>query len=79
LQHWLSELLPVILVVYDANSNQAYWIHVQGHFQALPGFNLFRAGKTVTVHVPAAQVLTPVAVRQFAILRDQVFARIQNP
>src|SRR5207253_2180402 len=40
---WLRQLLPVILIVYDATEDRAYWLHVQGYFAALPGFNLFRA------------------------------------
>jgi hypothetical protein len=72
---WLAELLPVILIVYDAASDVAYWVHVQGYFLALPGFDLFHAGRTVNVHLPIAQTLTPGAVAQFAVLRDQVYAR----
>ncbi len=75
LRAWLTELLPVILVVYDVAGEVAYWVHVQGHFQALPDFNLFEAGRTVTVRVPTTQVLGPATVRQFAVLRDRAYAR----
>lgn len=68
---WLRQLLPVILIVYDATEDRAYWLHVQGHFAALPDFNLFAAGKKVTVHLDARQVLDPAAIRQFAALRDE--------
>src|SRR5262249_13089482 len=68
LRAWLSELLPVILVVYDAAADVAYWLHVQGYFRDRPNFNLFAAGKTVAVRVPVAQELNPDAVRQFARL-----------
>jgi hypothetical protein len=72
---WLGQLLPVILVVYDATQDRAYWRHVQGYFASLPGFNLFRAGKTVTITLDPASVLDPAAIRHFAALRDQAEAR----
>ncbi len=78
LQTWLAELLPVILIVYDAAADVAYWVHVQDYFRQLPGFNLFRAGKTVTMHLPGNQILNPVAVRGFAILRDHVYGQFRS-
>src|SRR5262245_19860815 len=29
---WLRERDPVILAVYDATANRAWWVHVQGYF-----------------------------------------------
>jgi hypothetical protein len=29
---WLKEPMPVILVVYDAQADKAYWLHIQGGF-----------------------------------------------
>jgi hypothetical protein len=72
---WLSEFLPVILIVYDAAADRACWIHVQGYFSAQTDFNLFQAGETVTVHLPSTQPLDPSAIRHFAALRDQVAAQ----
>lgn len=76
LARWLSDPFPVIFVVHDAQAEIAYWIYVQRHFQALPGFNLFTAGQSVTVHIPLAQVLDPAAGRQFAQFRDMVNRQI---
>ncbi len=67
---WLAQPLPVILIVYDASEDRAYWLHVQGYFAALPGFSLFTAGKRVTVHLDPRQVLDAAAIRVFAGLRD---------
>ena len=47
---WLAQPLPVILIVSDASEDRAHWLHVQGHFAALPDFNLFAVGKRLTVH-----------------------------
>jgi hypothetical protein len=71
LQHWLNEFYPVILIVYDVSVDKCWWLPVQDHFGNLPGFNPFRAGQTVTVHLPIGQVLDASAIRQFAALRDK--------
>jgi hypothetical protein len=68
---WLRQLLPVVLIVYDATAARACWLHVQGYFAALPRFNLFRVGSKVTVHLDAKQVLEPASIRRFANLRDE--------
>lgn len=70
LVRWLKEPFPVILIAYDAKRDCAHWLHVQGYFAALPNFNLFEAGATITVYLPAEQVLGPATIRQFADLRD---------
>jgi hypothetical protein len=75
---WLGQLLPVILVVYDATEDRAYWLHVQGYFAALPDFNLFRAGPKVTVHLDAKQILEPASIHQFAALRDEAERRTEG-
>lgn len=65
---WLNQLLPVILIVYDATEDCSYWLHMQGYFNALPNFDLFSAGPKVTVHLNAQQTLEPTTIRQFAAL-----------
>src|SRR5579862_2502884 len=52
LVYWLAEALPVILIVYDAAHDVAYWLYVQSYFAKVKDFNLFSAGKTITVRVP---------------------------
>jgi hypothetical protein len=76
LVHWLAEPMPVILIVYDAPKDVAYWLYVQHSFQELPDFNLFAAGRTVTVHVPTANVVTPAAVRRFGRFRDRILDQV---
>ena len=75
---WLRQLLPVVLIVYDGRKDIAYWLYVQSYFRRLPGFNLFAAGQTVTVHVPTANVVTPAAVRKFGRFRDQVIRQTRE-
>jgi hypothetical protein len=69
---WLAEPSPVILVVYDARKGVAYWVYVQSHFRVRKDFNLFTAGKTVTVPVPTVNVVNPGAMRKFARFRQRM-------
>jgi hypothetical protein len=76
LDHWLNEPLPVILVLYDATRETAYWLYLQAHFEAIAGFDLNTIGNTITVHVPLANILDVDAIRQFARFRDAVMAQL---
>lgn len=69
---WMKEMAPVILVVFEARKKRAYWCYVQQYFGALHEFNIFAAGKTVTVQVPIKNRLNPHAIRKFARFRDNV-------
>jgi hypothetical protein len=74
----LAQPLPVILIVYDARQDRAYWLYVQSHFRERKGFNLFTAGGTVTVQVPTANIVDPKAVRRFARFRDRILDQIRK-
>jgi Domain of unknown function (DUF4365) len=66
---WLNEAIPIILIVYDAAGDRAYWLNVQAHFRGRRWAR--RTGGTATVHVPADNVLDEAAVRLFARFRDE--------
>lgn len=74
--YWLAEPLPVILTVYDAVHDIAYWLYVQSYFAKQRNFNLFAAGKTITVRVPMTNILDVIAVKRFAKYRDRIRAQI---
>lgn len=75
---WLAEPMPVILVVYDARKEVAYWLYVQSHFRRLKGFNLFAAGRSVTVHLPVGNTVTTAAVKRFSRFRDRVLEQMRE-
>jgi Domain of unknown function (DUF4365) len=66
LRHWLNETLPVILALYDARADLAYWLFVRRYFAALPAFDLNRAGERLSVAIPRGNVLDRTAMRQLA-------------
>ena len=78
LASWLTQPMPVILVVYDARKDIAYWLYVQSYFRRQKDFNLFAAGKTVTVNIPRANVLNRTAIRRFARFRDRVLEQLKE-
>ena len=63
LESWLVETFPVILVVYDARAGLAYWLYLQAYFEEKNGLPV-KSGKSVTVHLPIANVLNRI---RFAI------------
>jgi hypothetical protein len=75
---WLAQPMPVILVVYLARKDVAFWVYVQGYFQNLKDFNLFTAGRSVTVQVPVANVVTTAALRRFGRFRDRILEQMRR-
>jgi hypothetical protein len=75
---WLADAYPVILVVYDAQTDRAYWLSVQRYFAGAQGFTKLR-GKTVTVPVPTAHRLNERAMRDFARQKAAVLAPRREP
>jgi len=69
---WLNELSPVILIVYDARNETAYWLNVQQYFNHLDDFNLFAMSQTITIYIPQAHMLDQGAVKLFSIFRSEI-------
>jgi hypothetical protein len=75
LDFWLGEWLPVILVVYDALADVAYWVYIQEYFQQRPDFHLALVGETVTVHLSKENIVNTDAVRHFARFKHEAVRR----
>lgn len=74
---WLDEPMPVILVVYDARADVAYWLYVQADFEQR-GVDLGMLGNKVTVRLPTANVLNQEAMYQFARYKEHVLAQVKG-
>jgi hypothetical protein len=72
LEYWLEEWSPVILVVYDAQNDIAYWLYIQAYFQQRPEFNLTLIGETITVPIAMSQVIDKETIRQFAQFKTNI-------
>ena len=69
---WIAEAYPVILVLYDATSDRAHWISIQTYF-ADDAFAKLH-GKTITVPIPTANVISVKAMREFAREKADILA-----
>ena len=49
---WMLELLPVMLVLFDASRRKAYWLHVQPYFRQNPDRLPKKGAKNSAVRVP---------------------------
>lgn len=72
---WVNEVEPVILILYDAQQDRAYWLYVQEYFRQIQWAKRASATTTVTVLVPAANLLDEAAIRLFARFRDDRLPR----
>ena len=68
---WLREMMPVILVVFEAKRNRAYWLCIHDYFGSLDGFNLFAAGATITVQIPFGNRLNSNGIKRICRIRDK--------
>ena len=78
LKHWLKEPLPVILVLYDARKDVAYWQYVQAYFESRQGRTVTVAQRSVTVHLPIANMLDKDAIRKFAGFKNDVLSQLDR-
>jgi hypothetical protein len=71
LVYWSGELYPVILVLYDALADEAFWLHIQEELVGGRLFELARTGATVTMQIPESQRVGEPAIREFRRLKSQ--------
>jgi len=74
---WRDEVMPVILILYDAAGDRAYWLHVQPYFR-VPGFLLRAEQNEVTVHLSQRNVVNEQAVKTFRRLKNEVVQRARK-
>jgi hypothetical protein len=59
---WLSERMPVYLILHDAGKRRAYWLDVQRFFGEDSSRQPRVGAKTIRVHVPTSQVVNRKAI-----------------
>lgn len=72
--YWLNEWMPGILVIYDAQGDRAWRLHLQEALRTVSRESGRRLAHTLTLHVPLANVLDEAAIHHFAALRDHAVA-----
>jgi Domain of unknown function (DUF4365) len=78
LRAWLSENLPYILVLYDAQANVGYWLYIQEFFAQQIDFDLAKIGKTITVHLKIENQVSPEAIHQFAQYKSKIIQQMRG-
>lgn len=68
----------MILVVYDGQRDRAYWIQIQRYVTGPRTPELFTAGETITVHIPAASRFNRRAIRSIARDKNILQARLRG-
>lgn len=75
LQLWRTEPMPVILIVYDAQTEQAYWHYVQRHLQ-VANMTVRPEQQEVALHVFMDDVVNTEAVETWRQYKTAVLQRI---
>jgi hypothetical protein len=78
LRHWLKEWEPVVLALYDARADVAYWLFVRGYFAGLAGFDVNRAGERVSVSIPRSNVLNHETMQGLARLKNTLLGEAKR-
>jgi hypothetical protein len=78
LRHWLRESRPVILALYDARADQAYWLLVSRYLEGLPGFDLALCGERLSVSIPQSNVLDRKAMKMLARWKNENEAALRR-
>jgi hypothetical protein len=71
---WTRELMPVILVLYDASRRRVYRVHVQGYFRDRSARRPKSGARTIRIRVPRRQAVGRRAVRRMRDLKRPLFA-----
>jgi hypothetical protein len=78
LEYWLGKHFPVILVLYDAVNDVAYWIYVQAYFARRTSVDLAFIGETMTIHIPTSQMVDTGAMRLFAGCKANIIDQLRG-
>ena len=74
---WREEVMPVILIVYDAATETAYWLYAQRYFKS-PALQMTAHQQEVAVHIPKANVVDQKAMQTFREFKKSVLQRMKG-
>ncbi len=75
---WLSEPMPVFLILFDASRRRAYWLDVQHYFQEGSPRQPKKGAKTVRVRVPRRQAVNRRAVARMRARKQEALDRAER-
>ncbi len=78
LRAWLVQPFPVILIVYDAPKDRAYWTYIQESFGGVRRFRSATGSATLTVRLPVGQALNVSSIEEFRRYRARIAAQTEG-
>ena len=79
---WQNEIMPVILIVYDALRDEAYWLYVQETIENSPPLQRAKRGSKVRLHLSKDNVVSEEAIERFRrmkqIVQEQLEGKIRH-
>jgi len=75
---WQNETMPVILIVYDARREEAYWLYVQ---EAVENSNLSQKAKgrsKIRLHLNKDNVVNEAAIERFQKMKQNVQKQLEG-
>lgn len=77
LEYWLSEIFPVIIILYDAKIDIAYFLDLQKYFQENRIF-LRKINKFIRIYIPPNNKFNVEAVLNLRIQKNNIHGNIRN-
>ena len=74
---WRTESMPVILIMYDMATEQAYWLYIQRHLRATRQ-TWPVAQKEVTLRMSRSNVVDENAIEQFRQFKAEALRQIEE-
>jgi hypothetical protein len=75
---WIRELMPVVLVLFDASRRKAFWLHVQGYFRDGVSRRPKKGARSVRVRVSRRQAISRKAIARMRAIKQEVTARLSK-
>jgi hypothetical protein len=72
---WTNELMPVFLILYDAQVKKGYWLHVWKYFDSDPSLKPTTGVQTITLRIPVVNEFTETTVDYARKSKSEVLAR----
>ena len=72
---WIQEVMPVVLVLFDASRRRAYWLAIQRYFREDGTRRPRKGAKTVRVRIPKRQAVSRLAVKRMR----ELISEMQRP
>lgn len=75
---WCKELLPVLIIVYDAKKKKAYWEYVQRYFENLDGFDKKNIKTGKTIHIPLTNIINEENLNEIRKIKNRIHKEFEK-